>query len=199
MQIISQEKDHAVGINGFEGVGPEWLLPKKESLFTFWKRARFERGERETDLPVHAHRITSHPSLIFSLFFLCFLSYLFFFPLLFTLFFFLLRKNALFFDPLFRARQGPFYSACRDQCFTVLPLNRLCLVWAYLPTIRGVCHSLLPNRGRFHFSVYRSTSFLPRYKCSLSLLSRHAPNGSPSNLPLLGGLSSQQDVPPKMA
>ena len=28
-------KDPAVGINGFEGVGPEWLLPKKESLFTF--------------------------------------------------------------------------------------------------------------------------------------------------------------------
>ena len=56
MQIISQEKDHAVGINGFEGVGPEWLLSKKKnSLFTFWKKVRFEGGERETDLVVHAH------------------------------------------------------------------------------------------------------------------------------------------------
>ena len=26
MQITPQEKDPAVGINGFEGVGPEWLL-----------------------------------------------------------------------------------------------------------------------------------------------------------------------------
>ena len=24
-------KDPAMGINGFEGVGPEWLLPKKKS------------------------------------------------------------------------------------------------------------------------------------------------------------------------
>ena len=55
MQIISQEKDPAVGINGFEGVGPEWLLPqKKESLFAFWKKVRFEGGERETNLLVYA-------------------------------------------------------------------------------------------------------------------------------------------------
>ena len=51
----------------------------------------------------------------------------------------------------------------------------------------------------FRSSVYRNTSFLPRYKCFLSLFSRHAPNGSPSNLHLLGGLSSQQDIPPKRA
>ena len=56
MQIISQEKDSAMGINGIEGVGPEWLLPrKKESLFMFWEKVRFEGGERETDLLVHAH------------------------------------------------------------------------------------------------------------------------------------------------
>ena len=56
MQIISQEKkDPVVGINGFEGVGPEWLLSKeKEPSFTFWKKVRFEGGERETDLLVHA-------------------------------------------------------------------------------------------------------------------------------------------------
>ena len=56
MQLIPQEKDPTVGINGFEGVGPEWLLPqKKESLFVFWKKVRFKGGERETDLLVHAH------------------------------------------------------------------------------------------------------------------------------------------------
>ena len=56
MQIIPQERDPALEINGFEGVGPEWLLSKrKESLFTFWKKVRCEGGERETDLLVHAH------------------------------------------------------------------------------------------------------------------------------------------------
>ena len=56
MQITPQEKDPAVEINGFEGVGPEWLLfQKKESLFAFWKKVKFEGGERETDLLVHAH------------------------------------------------------------------------------------------------------------------------------------------------
>ena len=55
MQIIPQEKDPVVGINGFEGVGPEWLLPKKKkSLFAFWEKVKFEGGERETDLLVHA-------------------------------------------------------------------------------------------------------------------------------------------------
>ena len=55
MQIIPQEKDPAVGINDFEGVRPEWLLTKKkESLFAFWEKVRFEGGERETDLLVHA-------------------------------------------------------------------------------------------------------------------------------------------------
>ena len=28
-------KDLAVGINGFEGVGPEWLLPKKERVIVY--------------------------------------------------------------------------------------------------------------------------------------------------------------------
>ena len=42
-QITSQGKDPAVGINGFKGVGPEWLLPqKKEFLFAFfWRNVRF--------------------------------------------------------------------------------------------------------------------------------------------------------------
>ena len=36
-------------------------------------------------------------------------------------------KNPLFFDPSNRTRQGPLYSACRDQCFTVFPLTAF--VW----------------------------------------------------------------------
>ena len=35
MQIISQEKDLAVEINGFEVVGLEWLLPKKERVIVY--------------------------------------------------------------------------------------------------------------------------------------------------------------------
>ena len=31
MQIIPQEKDPAIGINGFGRVGPEWLLPQRKS------------------------------------------------------------------------------------------------------------------------------------------------------------------------
>ena len=39
MQIIPQEKDPAMGINGFKGVGPEWLLPQRKSpCLRFGKR-----------------------------------------------------------------------------------------------------------------------------------------------------------------
>ena len=51
MQIIPQEKDPDMGINGFEGVGPEWLLPQRISPYLrFGKKVRFEGGEREADL-----------------------------------------------------------------------------------------------------------------------------------------------------
>ena len=139
-------KDSAVGINGFEGVELEWLLLKKESLLCFGKRAGFEGGERETDLLVHAHWTISLFSSISSLFF--FIFFLIFFLFFLLCFSFLLCECSVF-SPLLRVRQGPFYSACRDQCFTTLPLNRLCLVWAYLPTTKSVKHSPLPDKGRF--------------------------------------------------
>ena len=45
-----------MGINGFEGVGPEWLLFQWESscLRFFGEMKDFEGGEREADLLVHA-------------------------------------------------------------------------------------------------------------------------------------------------
>ena len=44
-----------MGINGFEGVGPEWLLSQRENPYLrFWRKVRFEGGERETDLLMHA-------------------------------------------------------------------------------------------------------------------------------------------------
>ena len=82
-QITPQEKDLAVGINGFEGVGPEWLLFQKKDghCLRFLKEIGFEGGERETDLWVHAlFEIASV--------FLSFLSifFLIFFPLALALF-----------------------------------------------------------------------------------------------------------------
>ena len=38
MQLISQEKDPTVGINGFEGIGPEQLMPRQKSFFLFFGR-----------------------------------------------------------------------------------------------------------------------------------------------------------------
>ena len=143
-----------------------------------------------------------------------FLSFLVFFPFLsvFVLIFFLLFllyfsffyvvKNPLFFDPFYRARQGPLYSACRDQCFTVLPLNRLCLVWVYLPIVQKP----LPDRGRSilsfcaprtHFVFLRAAAFPATMLISSLLTLRACTQRFPLKFSLLGGPSSQQDVPPK--
>ena len=83
MQIIPQEKDPAVGINGFEGVGPEWLLFQKKDgpCLRFLKEIGFEGGERETDLWVHALFEIAPVFLSFPFFSFYFLSYLFFLAL----------------------------------------------------------------------------------------------------------------------
>ena len=128
---------------------------------------------------------------------------IFFLPLL-LCFSFHVVKNPLFFDPLYRAWQGPLYSACRDQCFTVLPLNRLCLVWVYLPNANRT--KPLPDRGGFilsfcaprtHFVLLRAAAFPATMSISSLLTLRACTQRFPLKLPLLGGLSSQQDVPPK--
>ena len=42
MRLIFQEKDPAVGINSFEGIGPEQLMPQQKNFhFPFQKRVRF--------------------------------------------------------------------------------------------------------------------------------------------------------------
>ena len=110
-QITPQEKDPVVGINGFEGVGPEWLLFQKKDgpCLHFLKEIGFERRERETDLWVHALLKIAPVFLSFPFF-----SFLSFFFWLLLCFFLSLQKCALFSIPFYRARQGPFYSACRD-------------------------------------------------------------------------------------
>ena len=84
---------------------------EKESLFTFWKKVRFEGGERKTNLWVHALLNQLSFVLVFLSFIFCFLSYLFLFFLL--CFLLLLPKIYPVFYPPYRARQEPFYSVCR--------------------------------------------------------------------------------------
>ena len=102
------------------------VAQKKESLFAFWEEGEIWRGrERENDLWVHA---LFDATLLFLSFPFSFLFSFLSFPFLLALFSpFYSRKYTLFFDPSYRARQEPFYSAYRDQGFTILPLNRLCL------------------------------------------------------------------------
>ena len=96
--------------------------------------------------------------------------------------------------------KGPFIVPAVTNLLPFCPLTAF--VWSGRtcrpPSLCDI-HPCQTEAGLFRSSVYRNTSFLPRYKCFLSLLSRHAPNGSPSNLPLLGSLSSQQNITPKKA
>ena len=110
----------------------------KLSFAYFGGKVRFLKGERGK--PIYwcmLFRTNSLLSfLVFFPFFSVFILILFLFPL--ALFFFSpCEIYPLFFHPFYRARQGPLYSACRDQCFTVLPLNRLCLVWVYLSIVQN--------------------------------------------------------------
>ena len=111
-------------------------------------------------------------------------------------------KNPLFFDPLYRARQGPLYSACRDQCFTVLPLNRLCLVWVYLPIVQNPCQTEADPFCPFcapqtHFVLLHAATFPATMLISSLLTLRACTQRFPLKFSLLGGSSSQQDVPPQ--
>ena len=68
-----------MGINGFEGVEPEWLMFQKKDgpCLRFLKEIGFEGGERETDLWVHALFEIAPVFLSFPFFSFYFLSYLF--------------------------------------------------------------------------------------------------------------------------
>ena len=196
-----------MGITGFEGVGPEWLQSHWESsrLHFFWRKVRFLKGERGK--PIYWCMLFRTNSLLSFFVFFPFLSVfiLIFFLFLLLCFSFHLVKNPLFFYPLYRARPGPLYSACRDQYFTILPLNRLCLAWVYLPTM--LCDTEpLPDRGglilsfcapRTHFVLLCAVAFPAMMLISSLLTLRACTQRFPFKLPLLGGLSSQQDVPPK--
>ena len=115
---------------------------KKESLLCFG---------REQDLKGERGKSTYWcMPIVLPLFFLLFslLSFLF---LLFSFYFSLLLCDTLFFHPFFRAQQRSFYSAYRDQILPLCPLTAF--VWSGRtcrpPKGSSVCHSPLPNKGRF--------------------------------------------------
>ena len=133
--------------------------------------------------------------------FLVFFPFFSLFVLIFFLFFllcsfFYVVKIPCFSIPFYRARQGPLYSACHDQCFTVLPLNRLCLVWACLPIVQNPCQTgadpFCPFCApRNHFVLLRAAAFPATMLISFLLTLRACTQWFPLKLPLLGGLSSQ--------
>ena len=139
----------------------------KLSFAFFWGKVRFLKGERGK--PIYWCMLFQTNSLFSFLVFFSFLSVfvLIFFLFLLLCFSFYVVKNPLFFDPHYRARQGPLYSACRDQCFTVLLLNRLCLVWVCLPIVQNPCQTeadpFCPSvRRRLILSFCAPRPFLPR-------------------------------------
>ena len=144
-----------------------YSLTGKVLVCVLWRKVRFLKGEKGE--PIYWCMLFRTNSLLSFLVFFPFLSVfvIIFFLLLLLCFSFHVVKNPLFFDPLYRAWQRPLYSACRDQCFTVLPLNRLCLVWVYLPIVQNPCQteadSFCPSVRRGLILSFRAPRpFLPR-------------------------------------
>ena len=113
----------------------------KALICILWRKGEILKGERGK--PIYWCMLFRTNSLISFLVLFPFLSV---FVLIFFLFFllcfsFYVVKNPLFFPLPYSAWQGPLYSACRDQCFTVLPLNRLCLVQVCLPIVQNPCQT----------------------------------------------------------
>ena len=148
-------------LNGYSPTG-------KTLVCILWRKGEILKGERGE--PIYWCMLFRTNSLLSFLVFFPFLSvFVLIFFLLFLLcfsFFYVVKKSSVF-DPLYRARQGPLYSACRDQCFTVLPLNRLCLVWVYLPIVQNPYQTkadpfCLSVRRRLILSFCAPRPFLPR-------------------------------------
>ena len=92
------------------------IVPLGKLSFAFFGgKVRFLKGERGK--PIYWCMLFRINSLLSFLVFFPFLSIfvlIFFFFSSYSVFLFYVMKNPLFFDPLYRARQGPLYSACYD-------------------------------------------------------------------------------------
>ena len=160
MQIISQEKEKILPwrlmalreseLNGY--------CPKRKSpCLRLGRKQRFERGESETDLLVHAHWTNSHFSLVSFLFF--FVFFLIFFLFLLPLFFFSLRKILCFLVPFLGYGKGPFIVPTVTNVLPFCPLTAS--LWSGR-TCRppGLCdiHPCQTKASLFCFSVYHNIS-----------------------------------------
>ena len=160
MQIISPlnannlpGKDPAVGINGFEGVGPEWLMPKRNPYYIL-KESRIWRGKK-------GNRPTGACPLHNLSFFLNFLSsFLCFFFLLSFSFLSLVFFHSAFFYSVNTLCFSILFSGHGKSLFIVLAMTSilpLCPLTAFVwsgrtcrpPKGSSVCHSPLPDKGRF--------------------------------------------------
>ena len=150
-------KDPAVGINDFEGVGPEWLLPKRSPCYVL-EESRIWRG-REGNRPTRA----------------CPLNYLFFFPKFplfsslfsilsfffsfYSAFLFLLREYSVFRFPFSGHGKGPFIMPAVTNVLPLCPLTTF--VWSRRtcrpPSLCDI-HPCQTKASLFHSSVYRNTS-----------------------------------------
>ena len=138
-------KDPAVEINGFEGVGPKWLMPKRNPCYVL-EESRIWRG-REGNRPTSAcplYYLSIFP--LFSLLSFSFLSLGFFYSVFFLL------CNTLCFFPLFSGHgKGPFIVPAMTSFLPLCPLTAF--VWSGRtcrpPKGSSVCHSPLPDKGRF--------------------------------------------------
>ena len=117
-------KDPAVRINGFEGVGPEWLLPKRSPCYVL-EESRIWRGREE-------NRPTGACPLYYLSFFLNFLSFLFYFLsylFSFLLLCFLFNSWMLCFSILFSGHgKGPFIVPAVPNILPFCPLTAF--VWS---------------------------------------------------------------------
>ena len=172
------------------------MFQKKDGpCLRFLKEIGFEGGERETDLWVHALFEIAPVFLSFPFFSFYFLSYLFSFGSC-SVSFFPPKMCSVFYLPLTGHGKGLFIAPAVASVLQSCPLTAF--VWSGC-TCRPYCAT--PTLAR-----QRRTCFVPL--CVVAFLSatilipslstlRACTQRFPLKLPLLGGLSSQQDVPPK--
>ena len=205
MRVTSQG-DPATEITHFERMGLNGLCSKSLIL----NRGQAFRGREGISLLVHAYY---HTLAHFLLFFLSFLLYFIYFScslvgLLCSLF---LSSPLLMFSSFLCNAEGPFYTACHEGFFTILPLNHFCLGMGVLSDHPLVCqlpnhhhlpmlavpHPITKQRVLFCLLAHRGIPIRIRVGILSHYPSWYAPSDSNSSFPLLGGMSSQQDISPK--
>ena len=162
---LQGKKDHAVGINSFEGVRLEWLLPKKRKKNKIKKILVYILEESKIWKGREGNRSTGACLLYYLSFFLNFLSFLFcFLSYLFSLFFLLCFSfysvKVLCFSISFSGHgKGPFIMPAVANVLPFCPLTTF--VWSghtCRPPVLCDIHPCQTEASLFCSSVYRNTS-----------------------------------------